>query len=244
MGALFSDVASIALGTEFTFSWIAWAYFTVLVMVVGSVMAVVAGRVLDPMAALAGGRPLRVVKWMVPALIGSMLLVAVSFLTVIFAGIAVVLAFGLLVLGLFGYLALGLVVGDVAVRLLRGGMPLTDEGSPPPWLAALVGLLLIRLLRIVPFLGGFLHGMAVWFAFTAAFVVAWDVALSWHRRRLPDHIQFEGETLVEWYPDGDPEEGPSVGTGRPVLENLRGEEDREAERRRGGDDDDEGSSGA
>jgi hypothetical protein len=125
-----------------------------------------------------------------------------------------------ILVGMAGYLAMGRLFGEVTARKL-------GAGEAPPWLAALIGIAILRLVRLVPILGAAAHSLLVWIAFSAASIATVRMAWSWHKRRLPDAVQFRGETLVEWYPDGDPVDGrPAPGTGRPVLENLRGDEDR------------------
>jgi hypothetical protein len=213
---LFVDLARVALGLA-PLSLAAWAYVTVLVLLVGPVMAQAAPRLVDPPARLLAADPLRVAVWLpLSTLVLVMGTIALA-ITIIGAVLAPLAAIGL---ALVGYLALAVLVGE---RLLqRAGV-----ASPAPWLAALVGLLLVRLVRLVPLVGGLAHSIALWIGFAAATCIALRMLRSHWRRRLPDADQFRGETLVEWYPDGDPADGrPSVGTGRPVLDNVRGEEDR------------------
>ncbi|MCW2924692.1 MAG: hypothetical protein JWM98_2096 [Thermoleophilia bacterium] len=219
MGAivdLFGDMARIALGLT-PFSFLFWAYVTVLLLVCGPVFAQVAPRVVDPPARLIATDPLRVIVWMPLSVLALVAVTVAVFITII--GALLMPIVGLLV-GMAGYLALARLVGE---RVLAAWSALTA----PPWLAAAVGIVLLRLVRLVPFVGAFAHSLLAWIGFAAATACAVRGAWAWHRRRMPDVVQFRGETLVEWYPDGDPADGrPSFGTGRPVLGNVRGDEDR------------------
>lgn len=219
MGPLVGDVLRVALGIDTPFSWALWAFVTVVVLVVGVTMGVATPGVIDPVAVQAGSRPNRVLLWMplsVLAFLGLVLFLAVTIVGIPFAGMLVPV---FLVTAGLGYIALARLLGDRLVRRLGSG------GDVHPAVAMLVGLLLLRALRLVPFIGAAAHSLVGWYGLAATTVVAWDVAWSWHRRRMPDAEQFAGETLVEWYPDGDPDDGrPSVGTGRPVLDNVRGDE--------------------
>jgi hypothetical protein len=214
---LFVDLGRIALGMT-PFSWLLWAYVSVLLLVVGSVFVQVAPKVVDPPARLLAVDPVRVAVWM-PLSILLLLAVTIGlFITIFGVMLAPILA---LLVGMAGYLAIGRLLGERVVAGLRGG-------EVPPWAAAFVGIALLRALRAVPVLGAPAHSLVVWVGFAAASCVAVQMARQHWRRRLPDRVQFEGETLVEWYPDGDPADGkPAAGTGRPVLDNVRGDEDRE-----------------
>lgn len=217
MGAiadLFVDIGRVALGLT-PFSLLLWAYVSVLLVLVGPVFVQVAPKVIDPPARLLAADPVRVTIWMPISLIGSFLLTIALIITIFGAMLVPILA---ILVGMAGYLALGRLIGEVVAR--RFG-----AGDVPPWLAALVGIALLRLVRLVPILGAPTHSLLIWIGFSAASIATVRMAWSWHKRRLPDAVQFRGETLVEWYPDGDPVDGrPAPGTGRPVLENLRGDE--------------------
>ncbi|MCB0879399.1 MAG: hypothetical protein KDC46_10545 [Thermoleophilia bacterium] len=214
---LFVDLGRIALGLT-AFSWLAWAYVTVLLLVVGPVFVQVAPKVVDPPARLLATDPLRVALWL-PLSLAVLVFATIALMITIFG--AVLAPIGAIMLGLAGYLSVSRLLGERAMApLLRADVP--------PWLASLVGILLLRLLRLVPIVGALTHSLVAWVGFAAATCIAVRMARQWWRRRLPDAVQFQGETLVEWYPDGDPHDGrPSTGTGRPVLDNIRGDEDRD-----------------
>lgn len=211
------DFMRIALGlTEF--SWLLWAYVSVLLLVVGPVFAQVAPQVVDPPARLLATDPVRVVLWMPISTIGAFLLTIVLVITIFGAMLMPIAA---ILVGMAGYLALARLLGEL-------GLARVGVAAAPPWLAAAAGIVAMRLVRLVPFVGAAAHSLLAWIGFAAASCIAVRAARAWHKRRLPDEVQFRGETLVEWYPDGDPADGrPSIGTGRPVLDNVRGDEDRQ-----------------
>ncbi len=222
---LFVGLGKVALGLT-PFSWVLWAYVTVLLLVLGPVFVQVAPKVVDPPARLIATDPVRVTIWMPLSVLllffGTIALV----LTIFGAMLMPIVAFGV---GMAGYLAISRLIGE----RLGGGLV---SGDVPPWLAAFLGIAVLRAVRAVPFVGAPAHSLVAWIGFAAATYVAVHAAYRWHRRRMPDRVQFRGETLVEWYPEGDPAEGPSVGTGRPVLDNVRGEEDRARRRAEQADD--------
>lgn len=213
---LFADLGRIALGLS-QFSWLGWAYVSLLLLVVGPTFVQVAPRVVDPPARLMATDPLRVALWLPLSFLALFATTIALFITIFGAMLMPIVA---LMLGLAGYLSLARLLGERVVGWL-------GVATAPPWLAAFVGIALLRVLRLTPFVGAAAHSLVAWIGFAAATCMAVRGLLQWHRRRMPDVVQFRGETLVEWYPDGDPEDGPSVGTGRPVLDNVRGEEGRD-----------------
>lgn len=214
---LFVDLARVALGLT-DFSILLWAYVTGLLLFVGPLFAHVAPKVVDPPARMLAADPVRVAAWMPISTIGLVLLTAALFVTIIGAMLMPILA---VLVALAGYLALAQLVGTrLAAQLAPGA-------AMPAWLATTLGILALRIVRLVPFVGAAAHSLLVWVGFAAASACTVRAAIAWHKRRLPDAVQFRGETLVEWYPDGDPADGrPAVGTGRPVLDNVRGDEGR------------------
>lgn len=216
---LFVQMGAVALGLT-PFSWILWAYVSVLLLVVGPVFAQVAPQVVDPPARLIATDPVRVTIWM-PLSVLLLFFGTIALVITIFG--AMLMPLVAVLVGMAGYLAIARLLGEqVGTRL---GM-----SAVAPWLAALIGISLLRLLRLVPIVGAAAHSLVAWVGFAAAACVSVHLARQWYRRRMPDERQFRGEMLVEWYPDGDPDGGPSVGTGRPVLGNVRGDEDRDAPR--------------
>lgn len=230
MGSLVSDVTRALLGIGTELSLLAWALVTVLLVAIGPLLVQVGVRVFGPPARLVAAEPARAAGWSVGfvALLAASMLVAMA-LSILAAPAALLLAAWALAAGFIGYFAVAWLVGE------RLAAALGASSAPAPWLATLAGLVVIRLARLVPFVGGLVHALVVLAGCGACAAVSWRLAIAWHRRRMPDAEQFAGELLVEWYPDGDPEDGrPAVQTGRPVVGNIRGEEDRVRE-----DEDDE-----
>ena len=216
IGELAADVGRIALGMT-AFSFVAWAYVTVLLLIVGPVFVQVAPKVVDPPARLIATDPVRVVIWMPLSVLGVIALTGLLLITIL-GGLLMPIA--AILLGLAGYLAVARLLGELAGRWF-------GAREVAPWLAALIGIIVLRIVRLVPFIGAPAHSLIAWVGLAAATCAFVRAAWAWHRRRLPDAKQFRGETLVEWYPDGDPADGrPTFGTGRPVVDNIRGEEDR------------------
>lgn len=236
MGGLISDSARALFGVHVHFYVVAWLFVTILLVCLGPMFVQVAPKLYGPPARLAANDPMRVALW-------SVGFVGLLILAVLVAAATVVAAVPLLVVllawafgaGFVGYFAMSWLIGERILVRARG-----LDTAPPPWLSTLVGLGVVRGLRLVPLVGGMLHACVVLAGCGACAAVTWRLVLGWHRRRMPDVEQFQGETLVEWYPDGDPEDGrPSIQTGRPVVGNIRGEEDRKPT---GSDDVDEDSS--
>lgn len=213
---LLVDSGRVALGLT-PFSLLLWAYVSIILLLVGPAFVQVAPQIVDPPARLLATDPVRVVIWMPLSLLALISLTALLLITIFGALLMPIVA---LLVAMAGYLALARLVGEQAGHAL--GLP-----QVAPWLAAAIGIAAFRLVRLVPYAGAPAHTLIVWIGCAAASCAFWRAARAWYRRRLPDETQFRGETLVEWYPDGDPIDGkPSIGTGRPVLDNVRGEEDR------------------
>lgn len=190
MDELLQHALGLALGTRGGFHVEAWVAVTVALALVGIALATLGGTLGQPVAVIVARKPRRVVLWMVVVAIVVPLALLLLVVTIIGATLAVVALFALALVGVVGYLAAAMLVGD---RLARAaGVLLT------PWAAVLAGVLVFRLLRLVPFAGAPLHSAIVWFGLAAAGAALWDAALSWHQRRLPDEVQFDNSTLIEW----------------------------------------------
>lgn len=223
MNQLAGEVLRLALGIGTPFSWLAWAYVSVILLVVAPLFAQVAPKVVDPPAVLLGSEPVVVGQWVGLSIVTTFGAILFFVITIIGAPAGLVIVPTWIVLAtLAGYIAIARLGGEQL--LVRWGVT-----APAPWAATAIGIVVLRLVRAVPFVGAAAHSLVCLTGYAAVCAVSWRLARSWHRRRMPDAEQFRGETLVEWYPDGDPEDGaPSVGTGRPVLGNVRGDEDRAA----------------
>ncbi len=225
MGSLISDAARALFGVGVGFSFVAWLFVTILLVSLGPMFVQVAPRLYGPPARQAGADLPRTIAWSAGFIALLLLSALVAMATVIVAApILLVLLAWALGAGFVGYFAIAWLVGERILVRIRD-----LEEAPPAWLSTLVGLAVIRAVRLVPFVGGIAHAIAILLGCGACAAVSWRLAVGWHRRRMPDAKQFDGEVLVEWYPDGDPADGlPAVQTGRPVLGNIRGEEDRAA----------------
>lgn len=190
LGGLLGDMARFAvLGGEFSF--VVWCLVTGVLLMVGALFVAVARAVVDPIAVVVAVRPGRVLVWMGITVVVAPLLVGLLFATWVAAPLAIVFLFALLLAAGLGIIATALVVGDRALRAL---------GAPHPELASVsVGILVFRLLRLVPLVGPPAWALVVWFSTAAVCAVAFELSLSWHRRRLPDAAQFEGEGPIEWH---------------------------------------------
>lgn len=193
MRALAHDLFALATGYAGGFHLSIWLAVTATFMLATVVAVGVGRRVVDPVVLVIAASPLRVAKWMILSLV--IYPVAFVFLVYTWVGIplAVVVACTTPFLAALGYVALAFVVGD---RLARGA-----GRRLPPVAAALLGVLLLRCVRLVPFhLGAMANSLIMLFAFAAVTALGWDLSRSWYRRRLPDEVQFEGEDLIEWHP--------------------------------------------
>jgi len=220
MGHLIGDVVRVALGIRVEFHMVAWIYVTVLALVLGPVFAQVGPRWIDPPATLLATKPQKVAMWMPLSLLLTFAVIFAFAISIVGAPAAFLVPIAGLMATFIGYIALARLLGARIVSRVAGS-------EPAPYLAALVGIVVFRLVRLVPIVGAFAHSMLCWVSYAAVIAIFWSIAINWHRRRMPESKQFRGETLVEWYPDGDPIDGkPAFGTGRPVVGNIRGEEDR------------------
>lgn len=219
MISLLKDVLNLMLGIGVPFRPLVWALVTLVLLLVGPLVVTVSPRVMDPPGVLLAARPERVAAW----LGGSLLMV---FGTIFFLAITIVGFAGIVLVPVF--VALGVIGGFFAFARVVGHTLLrryASIDSPVAWMSVILGIVVLRLVRVVPFIGAAAFSLVLWIGFAAMCAVAWEQLRSWHRRRMPDKQQFRGETLVEWYPEGDPVSGrPSVGTGTPVVGNIRGDE--------------------
>lgn len=216
---LLHDVLRLMLGIGIDFHPLVWALVTLLLLVVGPLVVTVSPKVIDPAAVLMATQPNRVAAWVGGSLVATFAAILFLAVTIVGAPAAVLIPIWVLLATLAGFFAFARLVGDRALRAM-------SVAAPAPWAATTVGIVLFRIVRLVPVLGAPAFSIICWIGYAAVCALAWDRARSWHRRRMPDAEQFAGETLVEWYPEGDPDDGkPSIGTGTPVLGNVRGDED-------------------
>lgn len=192
MGELLRDVMSFAVGTATQFSLSIWLFMTLLLIGVGVVMILALPQLFEPIAVEIALRPGRVVAWIPISLIGVPLVIALLMATIVAAPLSVVAVFVLAIWTVGGYMSLAYVMGD---RIARA-----SGRDVPPYVALIIGLVVIRMLRLLPIIGASLHSLIVLIALAATCAVGWDMLRSWHKRRLPDHVQFRDENLTEWNP--------------------------------------------
>lgn len=192
MTDLLRDAAAFAL--QPVSSLAAWLVVTAVLCAIAAGLTTVGERLTTPISVELALHPVRVAAWMPLSLIAIPLTMAALALTIVGAGLAVIILLALPLLVTVGYCALAELIG--ADLLARRG-----RSAAPPQLAAVTGVVLIRLLKLVPVVGPVAHSLVVWIALGAVCVVLRDVAASAYHRRLPDEVQFEGDGVVEWTDD-------------------------------------------
>lgn len=190
MGSLAQDVLRfILIGGDF--SWLIWLGVTVSLIALAAVLSTIAPRLVDPIAIEIAVRPARIATWIPLSFLMWGLLSMILFISIIAAPLIVIVFLGATAAAVIGLIALSMIVGDrVSYRYLHKTIA--------PWKAAVIGMALARLIRAIPYVGAFVFGLIMLVALAAASALIWDKSLSWHRRRLPDDVQFAGENLIEW----------------------------------------------
>ncbi len=165
-----------------SFDWSAWEFFafsvylwiagTIAIVVAGLVFAAVGGRQLTGAGNLISRKPGATILSAVIAGIGVPLLAVLAFATVL----GIPLGLGLLLflipaLWFFGYLVAGTKLGAAILR---------QEASNHPYLASVVGLVLLQAIGLIPFLGGAV-GLVAGILGVGALVL-----LAWHAWRGPE----------------------------------------------------------
>jgi hypothetical protein len=196
MGRLIYDLIAIAFGSQWPFSWAAWAFVTTILVAVASVITAVAPKLVTPISVEILVRPSRIVLWTflaAPVSVLGTLMLTFTGVGIPIAVVAIFIAIAMVVLGTTALMT------ALTAQLVRGqGVVLL------PWAAALIGMAVLRLVRLIPVVGAPLQSLIMLIGFSAAFAAALTAARSWHARRMPDAKQFEGERLIEWNaPDDD-----------------------------------------
>lgn len=199
MGELVGSIVRFAV-TGGDFSVAIWLGMTFMLLLLGCTLAAVAPRLLDPVAVEVALRPERVLMWIPISVLGLAVVLTLFAASIIGIPVAALLGVAAPFVGIIGYLAAALILGD------RIGHAYGRELAP--WIAVAVGVVAFRLVRALPFVGAPLHSVIGLFGFAAVSAVAWDLARSWHARRMPDVEQFQGEQLIEWNPQDAPEPPP------------------------------------
>ena len=191
---LASDIAGLLFGSGAVDPGI-WALVTASLLVLGALAIGATGSFVDAGAVQLITRPRRVALWMIVGPVATAFVFSTAVVTIIGIPLAILVALAALVVGMYGYLSVARAVASGLAGQWSSGL------AGLGWtLAAVVAL---RMLRLIPAVGGMLHGAIVWIAFGAGMLVMVDRFRSWQARRLPDEEQFPGP-VIEWE---DPREG-------------------------------------
>jgi hypothetical protein len=156
-------------GFAFFTSFIFWLGLTLLTLAAGMLFAAVAGRQMSRAGALLTGQIGGALLAMCGLWIGIPVLAVLALFTIVGIPLAIATVVVLLpALGFLGYLVTGSRIGALVLR--QFGMPANPEH---PYLAALIGLLLLRCCSFIP-IAGFLIELAAGLAGAGALVLlAW-----------------------------------------------------------------------
>lgn len=149
----------------FAFSAYLWISFTILILAAGLIFAAVGGRQLTDAGNLITNRLGATVLTTVIVVIGVPILATVAAATVL----GIPLGIGMIIflapaLWFFGYLVAGTKLGAVMLR---------QKTSNHPYLAAVIGLVVLQAVGLIPFLGGFVSFVAGILGTGALVLLAW-----------------------------------------------------------------------
>jgi hypothetical protein len=151
------------------FSFLVWLGFTIVVLLAGLLFAAVAGRQLSRAAALLTGSVGGTLLGAVLVWVGIPILAVLAFVTLVGIPLGLALLLFLLpALWFLGYLVAGTRLGGWLLGLLH--RPTTADH---PYLAALLGLLVLQLLLWIPVLGGLIWVLAGVLGAGALALLAW-----------------------------------------------------------------------
>lgn len=148
------------------FSVYLWVSFTIALIIAGLIFAAVGGRQLTGAGNLMTRKTGGTIIAAIVIGIGVPILAVVAMLTVI----GIPLGIGLLLflvpaLWFFGYLVAGTKLGAIILR---------QDHSDHPYLAALLGLIVLQIIGLIPFLGGFVTFIAGILGTGALVLLAWN----------------------------------------------------------------------
>ncbi|HEX7101587.1 MAG TPA: polymer-forming cytoskeletal protein [Nitrolancea sp.] len=149
----------------FLFSIYLWISLTIVILIAGLVFAAVGGRQLIGSANLISDQTGGTILAAIIVGIGIPILAVAAMITIL----GIPLGLGLLIflipaLWFFGYLVAGTKFGAVILR---------QQNNPHPYLAALLGLILLQLIGLIPFIGGFVSFVAGILGTGALVLYAW-----------------------------------------------------------------------
>lgn len=150
----------------FAFSVYLWISMTIAIIVAGLIFAAVGGRQLMSAGNLISRKLGATILSAVIVGIGVPLLAAVAFATVLGIPLGIgLLLFLIPALWFFGYLVAGTKLGAAILR---------QEASDHPYLASVLGLVLLQAIGLIPFLGGFVGLVAGLLGVGALVLLGWN----------------------------------------------------------------------
>ena len=160
---------------------VAYLAFAVTAIFAGLALAGLAARQVREAEALISHEPLPTIAAAFIGLIGITLAAVVAIVTVVGAplglGLLVFVLPGLLVIG---HLVAGIWIGDQILARTSPGVV-----RERPYLAAVIGLVLLGVVGAIPFVGGIVGGLAVLVGFGAVVLLMWRVLRGTDRRTAP-----------------------------------------------------------
>ncbi len=150
----------------FLFSIYLWISLTIVILIAGLIFAAVGGRQLTGSANLISNQTGGTILAAIIVGIGIPILAVLAMLTIL----GIPLGLGLLIflipaLWFFGYLVAGTKIGAVILR---------QQDNPHPYLAVVLGLILLQLIGLIPFIGGFIAFIAGILGTGALVLYAWN----------------------------------------------------------------------
>lgn len=148
------------------FSVLLWIGITLAALVAGIVFALIGGRQLTAAAALMTGEAVHAIVGTVFLWVGLPILAVLAIITVIGLPLGLgILLFVLPVLGFLGYLVAATRIGSFLTKAMN------QAQTGRPILAVVIGVLILQVVLIVPFLGGVVVFLAsIWGAGSLAFI--------------------------------------------------------------------------
>ncbi len=192
-----SDLLRISAGSFVEFSWVIWLLVTAALILVSFILVGAIPRTTSEVAVEHARKPGKSFVWGLACLVLSGLLMSLLVVTVVGIPVAMLVAIYLVCAAIFGYIAVGMVWADRVARL-------AGSESLNPYLAAVSGVALFRVIRLIPFgIGSIFQALVFVVSVGATTILAWQMAISWYNRRLPDHVQFKDDGVIEWPEDPD-----------------------------------------
>jgi hypothetical protein len=150
-----------------TLSLIIWGALTILYVLLAVALAALAPRQLAAVGRRITARPLPTFGW--GLLVAIVIVPVVSVLLVAsIIGLLAIVPWGIIVVAVYvvGTVAIAALVGETLTRRLGGRVGLV--------LATLIGVVVVRLVELIPFVGSVVSGLLAILAFGAAAMAFWD----------------------------------------------------------------------